>query len=247
MTGCDNGALSEHNVTTTVNPQANPGQTNPGHNNHGQGYGNSFIVFTDSNDNIWPPQPTDITEIETIAQIGGDTNDIAKKAKSRANIRQKILNHPQIKTLLGENIAWLGIHQLESKSGDDNLIEMEVFGYDTNTLVTVVIDTDTNEISDYRSNDANIYQPAESREEVSRAIALAYNALLEQGFTEHKNLTGTGLLAYPNAAEAAESGHTFYNDRKLYVTFGTGDGTLPQYRATVNLSSSVVEHSGAIE
>ena len=55
------------------------------------------------------------------------------------------------------------------------------------------------------------------------------------------------MLAHPTAIETAESGHQFYSERKIYVTFGHGNGELPQYRALVNLSNSTVEHSGAIQ
>ena len=244
LAACSDSASISQSPTPTVSPQAD---TNPitidtdSHNRHTTG----SVDFTNSNDDIWPPQPTGITNVEIIEQVTTTTSDRVKKNLSVENSRKAILADSTLNELLGKNYVWLGEHLVESKSGDNSHTELEIFAYDSNSLITVAVKA--GDIINFTQSDASSYQPAESQSEVEAAIFLASVALSEQGFTEHQQLTGTALLAHPSASEIAESGQMFYAERILYVTFGPGNGVLPHYRATVNLSRSVVEQSGAIE
>ena len=227
--------------TASVAPQANTTESDTHADNQ------TFLEFTDSNADIWPPQPTGITNIATIEPFLTNEADPVKNLQRKVQTQKTILAEAQIQSLIGKNYAWLGDHHVANKTGKDKYKQVQIFSYDNNTLVTVSVDNETNSIIDHQLTAAGTYQPPESRDEAGKAIALATQALRGQGFTEHEQLTGTALLAHPSATEIAQSGHTFYEERKLYVTFGPGNGELPHYRATVNLSRSVVEESGAIE
>jgi len=227
--------------TASVAPQSNTTDSDTHADNQ------TFLEFTDSNTDIWPPQPTGITNIATIEQFITNAADPVKNLQRKEQTQKTILAEAQIQSLIGKNYAWLSDQHVTNKAGNEKYKQLQIFSYDNNTLVTVSVDEAANRIIDYQLTAAGAYQPPESRDEASKAIALATQALRGQGFTEHEQLTGTALLAHPSATEIAQSGHTFYEERKLYVTFGPGNGELPHYRATVNLSRSVVEESGAIE
>jgi len=244
LAACNDSDSINQSPSTTVSPQSDTNSIiidTDNHNLHTSG----TVAFTNSNDDIWPPQPTGITNVEIIEQVTTTSSDRVKKNLNVENGRKAILADSTLNALLGKNYVWLGEHLVESKSGDGNHTELEVFSYDNNSLITFAVKA--GDIISFTQNDASSYQPAESQSEVEAAIFLASVALSEQGFTEHQQLTGTALLAHPSASEIAESGQMFYGERKLYVTFGPGNGVLPHYRATVNLSRSVVEQSGAIE
>ncbi len=197
------------------------------------------IRFTDSNQNIWPPQPEDITNIAVIA--AKDTSNTVAK------ISTKLIKFLDIYNALGARHEILAQHKLQDKSGTASLIEIEMFNYDSNRVVTVTLDATGTEVIDHSTVAAQLYQPPESRAEVARAIELAASHLTRQGFTGHNNLSGTGLLAFPTAVQTAASGASFFAERKIYVTFGEGNGKLPEYRALVNLSTNSVENSGSIQ
>jgi len=201
------------------------------------------IHFTDSNEDIWPPQPLNITDVTPLPSVSVAKANVEKTAK----ITQALLADSEVQKSLGDDFEVLTRYEIKNKSDVVSHIETEVYSYNTNQVITVKFSADSNTILDHISADANKYQPPESQTEVRQAIALAEDALNQQGFTDHRKLRGTGLLAFPTAIETAETGHQFFSERKIYVTFGTGNGELPQYRALVNLSNSTVENSGAIQ
>lgn len=201
------------------------------------------IRYTDSNLDIWPPQPLDITDVAPIQRTGIAAAD----EDSSATEMKLITSSPELIKSLGSRYAILAKHVIRDKSNQATQVEAEFFAYDTNQVATVTFDANSNAITRQAFTAASSYQPPESQQEVQLAIALASDALTQQGFNQHKNLHGTGLLAYPNATEVANSGHQFFNERKIYVTFGTGNGELPKFRALVNLSTRQVENSGAIQ
>jgi len=200
----------------------------------------SEIEFTDSNDGIWPPQPRDITNVEAIG-----TN--ANAQFSASSKFSPVLSDTKIISLVGNNYAALASYAIRDKSSTLIETEFEFYLYDKNEVLTVTVAANTNVPTRYTSIKSHTYQPPESKEEVQKAIKMAATALSQQGFTDHNNLNGTGILAHPNASQSAQSGSSFFSDRKIYVTFGQGGGVLPQYRALVNLSQSVVENSGAMQ
>ena len=196
------------------------------------------IEFTAASGEVWPPQPR---EISNVVQLDVQT---AKRADSDQlkRTRKTLSDNPE---LSGKRLAVISSYKTTDKSGGLPRIATEIFVYDTNQVLTVSVSTDGSEPYDYTWSEAHNYQPPESLEEVNQATALASDALLQQGFTEHLKLTGAALLAHPDA-DTAGSGRAYYSDRKLYVTFGPGNGELPHYSALVNLSRSTVEHSGAV-
>lgn len=197
------------------------------------------IRFTDSSTDIWPPQPADITDVAEIPA--------ADFARPNREPFTNLDAYPNIANLLGERYEVLASHTIRNKSDMVTHIETEIFAYDTDQVVTVKLSADGSTVIGHRVAFAYQYQPPESKSEVQQAIALAMHALSAQGFSDHLTLNGTGLLAYPTATETAATGHQFFSQRKIYVTFGTGNGELPQYRALVNLSNAAVESSGAMQ
>lgn len=198
-----------------------------------------MIRFTDSNQDIWPPQPEDITEVAGIF----DTSPSDTSAKINSTLKSNL----EMLSTLGSRYEILAHQVVRDKTDNTDRIDMEIFDYDNNQVVTVKFDEDGRNIISHTVSDAHLYQPPESPAEVSRAIKLAAVDLSQQGFTEHTNLTGTGLLAFPTAVQTSTTGANFYSHRKIYVTFGTGNGELPHYRALVNLSTNSVESSGSIQ
>ena len=224
---------------TATTPPTNIATVTDDHSNSGQ----STIHFTDSNADIWPPQPVNITDVTTLHSVTIAKTNLEKTAKST----KALLADSEVSKSLGQHFEVLAQYEIKNKSDVITHIETEVYNYNTNQVITIKFSADSNTILDHTVAAAHSYQPPESQTEVRQAIALAEDALYKQGFTDHLKLRGTGLLAYPSAIETAETGHQFFNDRKIYVTFGGGNGALPQYRALVNLSNSTVENSGAIQ
>ncbi len=198
-----------------------------------------IIRFTDSNEDIWPPQPEDITDVTTIP-ASGNTAKIG-------NIRRAMAANPLLADSVSPRQEILAQQIVRNKNDKASHINAEIYDYENNQVVTIEFDANATNFIRSSRNDAQDYQPPESPAEVARAIELASLSLSKQGFTEHTNLIGTGLLAYPTTAESAASGTNFYRQRKIYVTFGTGNGKLPLYRALVNLSTNSVESSGSIQ
>lgn len=224
---------------TATTPPTNIATVTDDHSNSDQ----STIHFTDSNADIWPPQPVNITDVTTLHSVTIAKTNLEKAAKST----KALLADTGVSKSLGQHFEVLTQNEIKNKSDVSTHIETEVYSYNTNQVITIKFSADSNTILDHTAAAAHKYQPPESQAEVRQAIALAEDALYKQGFTDHLKLRGTGLLAYPSAIETAETGHQFFNDRKIYVTFGSGNGALPQYRALVNLSNSTVENSGAIQ
>ncbi len=199
------------------------------------------VKFTNSTDDIWPPQPLDVTNVINL-QTQPQTSE-------KDNAERAILLDRKITAHLTGRHATLASHTIKDKSNNLVKVETEFFLYDSNKVLTAsyLADRKTAQPISYTLTYATDYQPPESQLEVKRAIALASNALEKQGFSHHKVLIGTAILAYPTAAEVAENGKHFFQSRKLYVTFGPGKGAAPHYRALVNLSNLTVEYSGSMQ
>ena len=201
------------------------------------------VRFTSSNEDIWPPQPLNMTEVTILPSV-----IIAKtNSEKMAKVNRALLADSKVRAALGDRFEVLASREIKNKTNVVTHVEAEIYNYQADQVITVQYNADNETIIGHTSVAAYKYQPPESQTEVSQAIALAEEALSTQGFTDHRKLRGTGLLAFPTAIETAESGHQFYSERKIYVTFGGGNGELPQYRALVNISTSTVESSGAIQ
>lgn len=241
----ENG-LPEAGTETPVQSTGNPGdepvtaQPLPQDTDDHSSATHAEIIFTSSDADIWPPQPVNVTNVTTLLTT-------AKAFKKTTINKDAMLADADVRNLAGDRFEILTRHEIKNKAGVIDRIETEIYAYQTNQIVTVSFNADTGTVTGHTVADAFGYQPPESQAEAEQAIVLAEAALSRQGFTDHLTLRGTGLLAHPTAIETAESGHQFYSERKIYVTFGHGNGELPQYRALVNLSNSTVEHSGAIQ
>lgn len=213
------------------------------------------VRFTDSDENLWPPQPIDITNVQTVGDqpapinqtTGQTTNQAATQVRESAAAQvnaNSIFDNSIVVQAIGERYAVLANYQVTDKAGN-NHTEIEIFNYSDNLVVTVNVGSDGSITT--KTAAAFEYQPAESQAEVQHAISLARKALIANGYLDQERLIGTGLLAHPTAAEVARSKKQFYSQRKVYVTFGVGGGAVPDYRALVNLSTEVVEQSGPIQ
>lgn len=230
-------APEENQLEESQLQETQPEETQLSEDNHADE--GQTIRFTDSNEDIWPPQPEDITEVITITP--------SRNSAKTDNIRRAMAANPLLADSVGARHEILAQQIVHDKNDKASQIKAEIYDYENNQVVTIELDTNGTDFTRSSINDAQDYQPPESPAEVARAIELASLSLSKQGFTEHTNLTGTGLLAYPTTAESVASGANFYRQRKIYVTFGTGNGKLPLYRALVNLSTNSVESSGSIQ
>ncbi len=221
----------------------------PTGNSNGQSTGQlAEIYFTDSNEDIWPPQPRNISNVKKLVLVSANKGGSDRSEKENAKqATLTILSDPKVAAELGDHYAMLAKHHIKDKAGNLTQIETEFFIYSSNKVLSAKYRPSEPESVSYTVADASRYQPPESQQEVQKAVALAGNALGKQGFTNYKQLTGTALLAYPTATEVAQDGKVFFDDRKLYVTFGPGHGAIPHYRALVNLSNGRVESSGAMQ
>ena len=205
------------------------------------GHSHDVIQFSNVDDGVWPPQPSNITNVESIAVKNANTVDSIKLE----NTLQKALSNTDLQAALGNNYTAISSQVITDKSSSRGRTDLEYFNYDRNQVVLAAF-ADDNSI-DIKVQNASDYQPPETRAESARAITLASQALSALGYHDHQQLIGSALLAYPGAAQVADSGKQFYAERKLYVTFGPGEGELPHYRALVNLSTGSVENSGPMQ
>ena len=240
---------SQASQPTLVQNQSQTGDTTaadseePSDNDHHRP--NTENRFTNSTDDIWPPQPKNISNLEKIVITGIDPATPDKKELQRELAKTAMLSNSTIRSALDQNHTVLTSQLITNKLDEPVSTEFHIFNYDSNQVLTVTVGN--NEQVSYTKSDASEYQPPETQAEAKTAIALARTDLQAQGYTTHNELIGTALLAYPGAAEVASTVSQFYHDRKLYVTFGPGNGELPHFRALVNLSQSVVENSGPIQ
>ncbi len=197
--------------------------------------------FSASSEGIWPPHPRKASNSRLVTAEAGTTQTLKSKI-TRAN--KIAMQDVQVQHALGDNFEQFSTHLPSAKNNPANT-SIEFYKYDSNEVITVGV-SDDNTINIHRRT-ADRYQPPESKLEAKRAIELAALALKAQGYNQPDNLNGTALLAYPSAAEVADSGRQFYAERLLYVTFGPGQGKAPHFRALVNLSRDTVVNSRPIQ
>lgn len=192
-------------------------------------------------DGVWPPQPVGVDNVQLYSP---DSADNELQSIKLAAAKQMALGNEQVRLQLGNRYGDFPGHATPYKDGQLEATAIEFFNYSTNQIVTTTVFADSS--IQVKQTPADEYQPPENTEEVKRSIALAANALRLRGHTDIDSLIGTALLAYPTAAEVAANGKQFYAQRKIYVTFGPGEGKTPRFRALVNLSTEIVEHSGPV-
>jgi len=150
-------------------------------------------------------------------------------------MRGSIMNNPQVQQALGSNFR-----EFDASLGDPKGNESASFlfyNYSNNTTVEALF-APSGQVQ-VQSQAASQFQPAEHAEEVPLAIELGRGALVSDGYSL-ANLTGTAMLAFPPSNQLPDNDNTFYPTRVMYVTFGPGDGLLPEYSALVNLSDNSV-------
>jgi len=248
VSACDGESENETIPEDNNSEQTGPEQNGTEPDNHGDNQLPNTVRFTDSAENLWPPQPKDITNVQAVGtqprEKANPANTQVRESAAAQPNSNSIFNNNNVVEAVGDHYAVLATYELKDKAGN-NSTEIEIFNYTDNLLVTVSIKADGKITT--KTAAAYEYQPAESQVEVQQAITLARTALSANGYLDHERLIGTGLLAHPTAAEIARSGKQFYSQRKIYVTFGMGGGAVPNYRALVNLSTEVVEQSGPIQ
>jgi len=180
---------------------------------------------------VWPPI---LKGMQNEQPLQGSALGAAQESVVDA-MRARVLRNPGLLQALGSDYR-----EFEASLGQEKSASSAVFlfyNYSTNTTVEATLFAD----SDVRVNtqSASLFQPSEHAQEVPVAIGLGRNALLADGY-QLAGLTGTAMLAFPPSNELPDDTNTFYTQRVLYVTFGPGNGELPEFSALVNLSDSSV-------
>ena len=201
----------------------------------GQG---DHTAHTDVEQGIWPPQPLGMTDAEALP---ASAKDGALQSVVNA-ARAVVLQNPNVRSALGDDYIEFDGSPGDSKSNVS--ASFLLYSYSSDETVEVVLQR-TGEVT-FETYQAAEYQPSEHATEVTRAISLGRQNLVENGF-EVTGLTGTAMLAFPPSSEVTNNDQQYYPQRVMYVTFGPGDGELPVYSALVNLSELTVSDSGLVK
>jgi len=197
----------------------------------------SHTAHTDIADGIWPPQPLGITHVEgypASARAGAERSVVD-------SARRVLMNNPETREALGDNFRQFDGSLGSGKS--DITASFVFYNYSNNTTVEAELSRNGNvNIEVYPAIE---WQPPEHSEEVAQAIALGRESLIADGY-ETAGLVGTAMLAFPQISQIDFREKHYFAERKLYVTFGEGDGEIPVYSALVNLSSGSVSESGLV-
>jgi hypothetical protein len=233
LTAC-NGGGDGVVIVQRSNAPAGDSQTTP--ENHPSG----TVSYSTVADGIWPPQPVGVSNVQPY-----NSRTVEEPVRDVKRLRDpaSVLAHAEVRAAIGGRFEVLSQYTVGGKGTALTTTEIEIYSYTFDRVVTV-IRLPGGEIS-VSSRAAHAYQPAESPAEVRRAVALAAEHLLTMGY-QTQALIGSGLLAHPTTAEFHRSGHSFYDQRIVYVSFGRGAGTTPLYRATVNLSTETVSQAGPL-
>ncbi|MEM7259099.1 MAG: hypothetical protein AAF404_17115 [Pseudomonadota bacterium] len=200
------------------------------------------FAYTTVADAVWPPQPSGVSNIKAYRTHQPPAPDREVKLD---NTRLPLPLNDEALALIGSRFEVIGSYGQIGKGAklSPRAREIEIYSYTYDRLITVVSDANGN--TSTRWQNASDYQPAETPNEVNRAIALASEHLLQSGHDTNQ-LIGTALLAHPTTAQYESSGQLFYRQRIMYVTFGRGEGTTPLFRADVNLSNGTVSNAGPL-
>jgi len=182
---------------------------------------------------IWPPV---LKGMENVQPLQANALGAAQESVVEA-MRSTVLRNPQVQQALGTQYREFEA-SLGGDKGDSSALFL-FYNYDSNSTIEVAFSADSDVL--INSTPASRFQPAEHALEVPLAIDLGRDALLASGH-QLSGLSGTAMLAFPPANELPDETNTFYPERVLYVTFGPGNGALPEYSALVNLSTSNVSN-----
>ncbi len=186
---------------------------------------------------VWPPV---LEGIENMQPLQGTALAGARESVVHA-MRASVLNNPQVKQALGSNYREFEASLSDSKS--DSSAVFLFYNYDENTTVEASFSNNGTVLLNKTA--ASTFQPAEHADEIPQAITLARSTLVESGYNL-SGLIGTAILAFPPSNQIENTTESFYDQRVLYVTFGTGNGELPEYSALVNLSAASVSDAKLI-
>lgn len=214
------------------------GQSDDGHSADSAHHSNATHNHGAIDGLYWPPQ------------LDGMSNQQAlpSTARSRARnsvlaaARSSLLNNPEVREALGPTIS-----EYNATLGDpkgDATASFVYYNYSSDQTVEVTLKRDGSIA--LQTFDASQFQPTENSDDIASAINLAKTTLESGGYIT-AGLTGTAMLAYPPANKTQNLSDIFYPQRVLYVTFGSGDGELPDYSALVNLSTATVSEFGTIK
>lgn len=181
----------------------------------------------------WTPTLSGIADQQALPA----TNALRARHSVINAARAAVLNNPSVREALGDNAL-----EFEAGRGDvkGNVIaQFLFFRYDTATTIEAMLLRDGS--VNLRSYPAAEFQPAENEEELDSAIQLA-RITLESGGFDTSGLMATALLTHPTPMTMSSADQSFYEDRIYYVTFGAGDGQLPELRARVNLTQYTVSN-----
>lgn len=186
----------------------------------------------------WPPQLDGMTNQQALPPTG--------RTRARNSVlaaaRSSLLNNPAVREALGPVISEYNASLGDPKSNTTATFLFYNYSLDQTIEASLLHDGSIA----LQSYEASVFQPTENGDEVVSAINMAKIALESTGY-DTAGLTGTAMLAYPSANETQSLSETFYPERVLYVTFGPGEGELPDYRALVNLSTATVSDFGSIK
>lgn len=197
-----------------------------------------YDSFSGPQEGHWPPAPKNASNISGLPNFSAIR---VQNAVAEVQIAAILNKDSALQQALGQRFTSFEIDILEN-SGD--LAQSSYFNYDSNETIDVIVTSD-GEVQ-LETFAASQQQPPENIEEISKAIELAKDDFLNNGFNKVSELQGTAMLAFPKRDYVTETGNSFFPTRKLYVTFGVGGGLEPDYSALVDLSSNTVDVSGTI-
>ena len=196
---------------------------------HGPSASNQATASTEPG--VWPPV---LKGMENEQPLQGNALGAAQESVVDA-MRASVLRNPTLQQALGTDYREFDA-TLSDEKGNSSAAFL-FYNYITNTTIEATFFADS--AVQVSTQPASQFQPAEHAMEVPIAIELGRDALVADGY-QLAGLTGTAMLAFPPSNELQNETNGFYPERQLYVTFGPGNGELPEYSALVNLSNSTV-------
>lgn len=183
----------------------------------------------------FPPRPRDMTNVQSVpwTPIPGRLTPEIENELLRAALRRQ-----QVRRALGARYAYLGASEIDPPKGQSTPGELQVllsfYSYSANVAV------------DVRMRGGRVveviprpgYQPAESSEEVERAVRLA-----QQDPRLGENVRG---LEANGIVIGGPPGTDHFRNRIIYVTFGPEDYIVPSHFAAVDLTTDRVLEAGRL-
>ena len=183
----------------------------------------------------WPPQVKGATNIKILPAEQSPSGLTTERVD---RLRAAAIAAPAVKRSLGDRFAFIGAALVENSKQDDQLpidqrvVNLTFFSYSRNVAVrTLMRKAVVSDVTDIEG-----YQPAESPEEIDRAVRLAReDPRIRDSVRE---LEGRALLTGTGEA-ALGSGH-----RVLYVSFLRQNSARTEVMALVDLNDNRVLQAG---